>query len=123
MLEIFIRHYPYFFTTLLMMIGLYGMLAKRNLLKKLIGMNIFQSSIILFFICGSAKQEATVPVFDPWLGLDPTKYVNPLPHVLMLTAIVVLVATMGVSLALLLLIQRRYGTLDEQDILKRMRER
>ena len=123
MLEIFIRHYPYFFTTLLMMIGLYGMLAKRNLLKKLIGMNIFQSSIILFFICGSAKQGATVPVFDPRLGLDPTKYVNPLPHVLMLTAIVVLVATMGVSLALLLLIQRRYGTLDEQDILKRMRER
>jgi len=64
-----------------------------------------------------------VPIFDPVLGVsDPTLYANPLPHVLMLTAIVVMVATNGVSLAFLLVIYRQYHTLDERDILERMRE-
>lgn len=123
MFQAFLGHYPYFMTATLMAIGLYGMLGKRNMVKKLIGLNIFQSAIILFFICGSAKWEATVPVFDPQLGTaDPAMYANPLPHALMLTAIVVLVATMGVALALLLSIYRRYHSLDEREILKRMRE-
>jgi len=121
--EEFLDRYSYFMTAALMVIGLYGMLGKRNLMKKLIGMNIFQSAIVLFFICGSAKWGATVPVFDPELGTaDPTMYANPLPHVLMLTAIVVLVATSGVALALLVSVYRRYHSLDEREILKRMRE-
>ena len=123
MFEEFLAHYSYFMTTVLMVIGLYGMLSKRNLMKKLIGMNILQSAIILFFISGSAKWGATVPVVDSRTGLaDPASYANPLPHVLMLTAIVVLVATTGVALALLLSIYRRYHSLDEREILKRMRE-
>ena len=121
MLHAFIGHYTYFMTAALMVIGLYGMLVKHNLMKKLIGMNIFQSAIVLFFVSGAVKWGATVPVFDPVLGTtDPTLYANPLPHVLMLTAIVVMVATSGVSLAFLLLIYRRYHSLDEREILKRM---
>ena len=123
MLQWVIGHYVYFMTATLMVIGLYGVLAKHNLVKKLIGMNIFQSAIILFFICGSAKWGATVPVVDPELStVDWAMYANPLPHVLMLTAIVVLVATTGVALALLVSIYRRYDSLDEREILKRMRE-
>ena len=120
-MQVFIGHYAYFMTATLLVIGLYGMLSKRNLMKKLIGMNIFQSAIILFFVSGSAKWGATTPVFDPALGVgDPSVYANPLPHVLMLTAIVVMVATNGVALALLLLIYRRYHSLDEQEILEGM---
>lgn len=123
MLQWVIGHYIYFMTATLMVIGLYGVLAKHNLVKKLIGMNIFQSAIILFFICGSAKWGATVPVVAPELSTaDWAMYANPLPHVLMLTAIVVLVATTGVALALLVSIYRRYDSLDEREILKRMRE-
>lgn len=123
MFQTFLGHYAYVMTTALMAIGLYGMVSKRNLMKKLIGMNIFQSAIILFFISGSAKWGATVPVFDPELGTAyPAMYANPLPHVLMLTAIVVLVATTGVGLALLLSIYRCYHSLDEREILRRMRQ-
>jgi len=122
MLQAFIGNYAYLLTATLMAIGLYGMLGKRNLMKKLIGMNIFQTAIILFFIAGAVKWGGSVPTIDPELGSDPALYVNPLPHVLMLTAIVVSVATTGVALALLLLIYRRYRTLDEPEILQRMRE-
>ena len=123
MLDIIRENYTYVMTAILMTIGLYGMLGKRNLMKKLIGMNIFQSAVILFFICGSVKWGATTPVYDPALGAaDPALYANPLPHVLMLTAIVVMVATSGVSLAFLLLIYRSYRTLDEREILEKMQE-
>lgn len=115
-------HYLYWLIVLLLLLGLYGMLAKRNLVKKLIGMNIFQTSIILFYIASASKRNATVPVIDSQLGaLDPTHYINPLPHTLMLTAIVVNVATTGVAFALLISIYRRYRTLDESTLLKRMR--
>ncbi len=123
MLETFIGNYAYFMTAILISIGLYGMIAKRNLMKKLIGMNIFQSAIVLFYVAGAAKWGATVPVYNAELGVsNPTLYANPLPHVLMLTAIVVMVATTGVSLAFIILIYRRYKTLDEKEILERMRE-
>ncbi len=122
-MESLFSHYWFYITTALMAIGLWGMLAKRNLMKKLIGMNIFQTAIILFFITGSSKSGATVPIFDPEIGVaNPALYHNPLPHVLMLTAIVVCVATSGVALALMLLVYRNYKTLDEREILKRMRE-
>ncbi|MFC1967870.1 cation:proton antiporter subunit C [Chloroflexota bacterium] len=123
MFQAFVGDYTYFLTAVLMAIGLYGILAKRNLVKKLIGMNIFQSAIVLFFISGAAKWGGTTPIVDPRSGIpDPAMYVNPLPHVLMLTAIVVLVATTGVALALLLSIYRQYHTLDEQEILSKMRQ-
>lgn len=120
MFEEFLGRYVYFMTVALLVTGLYGMLGKRNLVKKLIGMNILQAAIILFFVEGSTKLGGTVPVIDPQLGTDPAKYVNPLPHVLMLTAIVVSIATTGVALALLLTIYRIYHSLDENSILEEM---
>jgi len=110
----------------LMMIGFYAMTGKTNLVKKLVGMNIFQWSIILFIVSLSAKRGATIPIV---LGshdhgatpvLRAAEYVNPLPQVLMLTAIVVGVATTGVALALLLRIHKRYGTLEEDELLRRI---
>ena len=112
---------------ILMMIGLYAMTGKTNLVKKLVGLNIFQWSIILFIVSLSAKRGATIPIVlagqDHEAGpvLDAAQYVNPLPHVLMLTAIVVGVAITGVALALLLRIHRQYGTLEEDELLDRVR--
>jgi len=107
----------------LMMIGFYSMMAKKNLIKKIIGMNIFQSAIILFFISASVKSGGvTVPILDysrtgAKAGIvDVMQYANPLPHVLMLTAIVVMVATLGVALAVAIMIYRRYDTLEEDEI-------
>lgn len=120
--EFFRSHYGYWFIIALMMIGLYGMLLKKNLVKKLIGLTIFQTSVIMFFVASASKWNATIPVIDPMLGSsDPSQYINPLPHTLMLTAIVVGVATMGVAFALLITIYRRYQTLNENELLERMR--
>ncbi len=121
-MEALLEQYPYYLSTVLLAIGLWGMFAKRNLMKKLIGMTIFQVAIILLFISTSAKAGGTFPALISHDITDPTLYVNPLPHVLMLTAIVVMVATSGVALAILLLIYRRYHTLDETELLERMRE-
>ena len=110
----------------LMMIGFYAMTGKTNLVKKLVGMNIFQWSIILFIVSLSAKRGATIPIVlgshdhDAPPMLHAAEYVNPLPQVLMLTAIVVGVATTGVALALLLRIYKRYGTLEEDELLERI---
>lgn len=122
MLAVFVHNYTYFITTLLLVIGLYGMIGKRNLVKKLIGLSIFQTAIFLFYIYGSTYPNATVPVWDPRWGTSAAHYVNPLPHVLILTAIVVSVATTGVALALLITIYRRYGVLDEAALLERMKQ-
>ncbi len=115
-------HYSYIMIVILLVIGLYGMLAKRNLVKKVIGLNIFQSAIFLFFIKSSFKFNATVPVIDPELGIEPGLYFNPLPHVMILTAIVVGVAITGVAMAILLTIYRSYGSLDEEKIMERMKQ-
>lgn len=123
MADALLGHYAYWMTTALMTVGIWGMLAKHNLAKKLIGMNIFQSAVILFFVAGASKHNATVPILDRVRGVeDPSLYANPLPHTLMLTAIVVSVATTGVALAILLAISRRYGTLEEDEIMERMQE-
>jgi len=123
MFDFIVGHYAYWFVFILMAIGLYGMIIKCNLVKKLIGMSIFQVSIILFYVAGANKWGATVPVADPALGTaDPAKYINPLPHTLMLTAIVVGVATMGVALALVITIYKRYKSLDETRLLEQMRK-
>jgi multicomponent Na+:H+ antiporter subunit C len=117
----------------LMMIGFYAMMAKRNLIKKIIGMNIFQSAIIFFYISTSVKKGATVPILEHAHGhaahglehgahaVDVMQYANPLPHVLMLTAIVVMVATLGVALAVVIMIYRRYNTIEEDEIIALLR--
>jgi multicomponent Na+:H+ antiporter subunit C len=115
-------NYIYYMTAGLLVIGLYGMIGKKNLLKKLIGMNIFQTAIFLFFIYGAVKPGTKVPVLDSRIGMDAAAYINPLPHVLILTAIVVSVATTGVALALLITIYRRYGSLEESTILERLKQ-
>ena len=94
--------------------------APRNLLKKLIGMNIFQTAIFLFFIEGATKAGGTVPVIDLQIGSEAAKYINPLPHVLILTGIVVGLSLTGVALAFLLVIYRAYKTLDDKAIMKEM---
>ncbi len=113
----------------LMMIGFYAMTGKSNLVKKLVGMNIFQWSIILFVVSLSAKRDASIPIVLDGHGghgghgaaaIEAAQYVNPLPHVLMLTAIVVGVAITGVALALLLRIHRQFGTLEENELLERL---
>ena len=107
--------------------GFFIMVAHPNLVKKLIGMYLVQTSVIFLLVTISAKKEATVPILqgsDAVLSathqIDPADYTNPLPHVLTLTAIVVQVATLGVSLALVTAIYRKYGSLDEDEILKRI---
>ena len=116
--------YNYWIYVILMMIGFYAMIAKRNLVKKLIGMNIFQTAIILFFVSTGVKRDAGLPIVDKELALagaiDVASVVNPLPHVLMLTAIVVGVSVTGIALAVILRIYREYGTLEEDEILEKI---
>ena len=126
MIEFFVGKYNYIIYIILMIIGIYGMMVKRNLVKKLIGMNIFQWSIILYFVSLSTKRGSTIPIIkeaiehDAHIAPQAIQYVNPLPHVLMLTAIVVGVGTTGVALALLLTIYKKYKTLEEDEILRRL---
>ena len=101
--------------------GFYIMVTRYNLVKKLIGMYLVQTSVIFFLVSISAKKGATVPVLLS--TTEPVKaaiYANPLPHVMTLTAIVVGVATLGVGLALCAAIYRKYGSLDEEEILKQL---
>jgi multicomponent Na+:H+ antiporter subunit C len=124
MLDYVISKYNFWIYVVLMMIGLYAMIGKKNLIKKLIGMNIFQSAMILFYVSIGVKAGATVPILSGHGHghghevIEVAKYLNPLPHVLMLTAIVVSIATTGVALATLILVYRRYNTLEEDEILK-----
>ena len=122
MLDFFLGHYAYWFILALLTIGLYGMIAKKNLVKKVVGMTIFQSSIILFWVVSSSRWNATVPIIDQNIPYtNAANYINPLPHALMLTAIVVGVATLGVALSLLIIIYRNYQTLDENVLIDRMK--
>ena len=173
--------YNYWCYIALMMIGLYAMVGKRNMIKKIVGMNIFQTAIILFYVSLGVKRDATLPILEHHgheggdagghaaaqgahdtlhavpgatpdavpdavsgaahatgpealdhaagaadaahhVAINAADYINPLPHVLMLTAIVVSVATLGVALALALRVHRRYGTLDETEILESLRQ-
>ncbi len=118
-------HLNYGLAALLLMIGLHGMLVRPNLVKKLMAMNVMQVAVIMFFISLAVKTGGTPPIeiYDPNHGTpNPSDYINPLPHALMLTAIVVGVSTTGVALALLIRIYRHYGTLEEPEILERMQE-
>ncbi len=122
MIEFLGGHIDYWVIILLLVTGLYGAIFKTNLVKKLIGITIFQTSIILFYVSGSVKGFATVPIVAKEIPTDDiVNYLNPLPPTLMLTAIVVGVATLGVAFALLSMIYKSYQTLDEADILGQMK--
>lgn len=119
-LDLFLDRYIYLLVLSLLAIGLYGMLAKGDLAKKVVGMTIYSTAIFLFFIEGSLRSDATTPVIDPALGTNPDAYVDPLPHLLILTAIVVGVGVLGVGLALLIRIHRAHGTFDEVTVAARL---
>ncbi len=117
----------YWVYIVLMMVGLYAMIAKNNMVKKIVGMNILQTAVILFFISIGAKHRATLPIIEHAHGIEThaaqaVNYANPLPHVLMLTAIVVAVATLGVALALIIKLHKQYHTLEEDEILAQLEE-
>ena len=122
MIEYLLVKHSYWFYIAMIMVGFYGMMAKNNLMKKLIGMNIFQWSIILYYISIGSKKGGTLPVVIPGQAARAADYINPLPHVLMLTAIVVGVATTGIALALLVILYRKYGTLEEDEIIKAIKQ-
>ena len=111
----------YALAAVLMLIGLYGMLVKPNLARKLMAMNVMQVAVIVFFISLAVRSGGTPPI-ELAHGAADAAYANPLPHALMLTAIVVSVSTTGVALALLIRIHRRFRTLDEPELLGRLRE-
>jgi multicomponent Na+:H+ antiporter subunit C len=104
--------YNYWIAILLMAIGFYIVIAHNNLVTKMIGLNIFQTSVFILFISMGKVDGGTAPILSDAY----TVYSNPLPHVLILTAIVVSVATTAVGLALIVNINRRYKTLDEHEI-------
>jgi multicomponent Na+:H+ antiporter subunit C len=111
----------YWLAAILLLIGLHGMLMQHNLIKKLMAMNVMQVAVITFFISLAMKTGGTAPIEMPGVT-NVDAYINPLPHALMLTAIVVGVSTTGVALALLIRIYRYYGTLEEPEVLERMQE-
>jgi multicomponent Na+:H+ antiporter subunit C len=158
--DLILARLNYWTYVVLMMIGLFAMITKKNLIKKLIGMSIFQTAIILFFVSVGVKEGATIPIIDHSEDhedfhetvvevhadshdnahaeedvhhatdaaghhedepVNPDAFANPLPHVLMLTAIVVGVATLGVGLAVALKVFIQYQTLEEDRILERIR--
>ena len=132
LMALIVAKYNYWLYVVLMMIGLYAMIAKNNLIKKLVGMNIFQTAIILFYVSIGYKRDATLPIIENVHGghdgghgavIHAINYINPLPHVLMLTAIVVSVATFGVAMALAVRIYQRYQTLEEDELRMRLSEK
>ena len=172
-LEAISSKFNYWIYIIIMMIGLYAMVAKNNLVKKLIGMSIFQTAIILFYVSIGYKEGATIPILyhdqvhpphhevaeveeadahhgvehaveeategihseggdhdehavsrdsHGSLEIDPKQFANPLPHVLMLTAIVVGVATLGVGLAITQKLHGEFGTIEESEIIQQIRD-
>lgn len=108
-------HYNYWITIIIMMIGFYAVMAKSNLIKKAIGLGIFQTGIFLFYISMAKVENGTAPVRVMTDQADAV-YSNPLPHALILTAIVVSVSTLAVALAIIVNIREHFGTIDEDDI-------
>lgn len=105
--------YNYIVGVILMMVGFFGVISQGNLIKKMMGLAILQVSVLLIYISISNVEGAAVPI----LVSGVTSYMNPLPHVLMLTAIVVGVAVMAVGLAIIVRIKDEYGTIEEDEVL------
>jgi|TARA_B100000745_G_scaffold274316_1_gene203211 multicomponent Na+:H+ antiporter subunit C len=104
--------YNYWVVVLLMMAGFYNVIARGNLIKKLIGLNIFQTSVFLLYISMGKVEGGTAPIVAEGVAT----YSNPLPHVLILTAIVVGIATTSVGLSLVIRIREAYDTIEEDEI-------
>ena len=104
--------YNYWIVIFLMMVGLYVVIAHGNLIKKVVGLNIFQTSVFILYISMGKVKDGAAPILDDAV----TVYSNPLPHVLILTAIVVGVATTALALALIVRIKEAYGTVEEEEI-------
>jgi len=106
----------YWVVIVLMMIGLYIVIARENLVKKVMGLNIFQVSVIMFYVSMGKVTGGTAPIVPE--GGGDVLYSNPLPHVLMLTAIVVGVATTALGLSLIVRVREAYGTAEEDQIVR-----
>ena len=114
-MSLIFSHYNYWVVIALMMIGFFIVIAQGNLVKKLVGLNIFQTSVFILYISAGKVVGGTAPILDDAFSV----YSNPLPHVLILTAIVVGIATTALGLALIIRIKKAYGTIEELDIQKR----
>ena len=104
----------YWAVIILMMIGLYIVIARDNLVKKIMGLTIFQVAVILFYVAIGKVKNGTAPII--FKGNEDALYSSPLPHVLMLTAIVVGISTTALALALIIRIQEAYGTVEEDEL-------
>jgi multicomponent Na+:H+ antiporter subunit C len=113
--ELIAGHYNYWMVVILMMIGLYITISRGNLVKKIVGLNLFQSSVFLLYISMGKVAGGTAPILT---GKPDEIYSNPLPHVLILTAIVVGISTTALALALTVRIRESYGTIEEDEILE-----
>ena len=113
-LDNIVQYYNYAITIFLMVSGLYIVIASSNMIKKLVGLSLFQTSVYLLYISAGKILGGTAPIIDKQY----TIYSNPLPHVLILTAIVVGVATIALGLAIVARIHEAYGTIDEDEIFK-----
>jgi multicomponent Na+:H+ antiporter subunit C len=111
--QTFASHYSYVVTVLLMAAGLYIVIARGNLVKKLIGLSIFQTSVYLLYIAPGKLIGGTAPIVSQAYQV----YSNPLPHVLILTAIVVGIATLALGLAIVVRIREAYGSIEEDEII------
>jgi multicomponent Na+:H+ antiporter subunit C len=107
-----VDHYNYVVTIFLMIAGLYIVVACSNMVKKLVGLSVFQTSVYLLYLEPAKILGGTAPIVDPAFAV----YSNPLPHVLILTAIVVGVGTLALGLALVVRINEAYGTIDDDAI-------
>ena len=103
---------------ILFFLGVYGMVLSKNYMKKLMAMNVMQVAVIYFYLCFAQKDGAMIPIQNG-ITTDPSMYINPLPHGLMLTAIVVSLGTTGVAIALLMRIKEIYGSVEEVEVLRR----
>lgn len=114
-----VGHLNYWLFIVLMMTGLYIVVARGNLVKKLVGLNIFQTAVFMLYISMGKITGGTAPIFPTDMKVDPDViYSNPLPHVLILTAIVVGIATTSLALALIVRIREEYGTIEEAGLLE-----
>ena len=107
----------YYLVIILMMIGFYGVIARGNMVKKIVGLNIFQTSVFMLYISMGKVAEGSAPILT---GDPTTVYSTPLPHVLILTAIVVGVSTTAVGYALIIRIQESFGTIEDDDIIAQL---
>ena len=112
-LQPILAHFNHWITIFLMVAGLYVVVARGNMIKKLIGLSLFQTSVYLLYLSPGKELGGTPPIVDPAFEV----YSNPLPHVLILTAIVVGVATLALGLGLVVRINEVYGTIEEDEII------